>query len=64
MLSIGAMGAGQGSYYTGLSREDYYLAGGEPPGLWLGEGARDLGLTGPVNAEALNRLFEGLSSAR
>lgn len=59
MLSIGAMGAGQSVYYTGLSREDYYLAGGEPPGLWLGEGARDLGLTGRVDAPALSRLFDG-----
>lgn len=59
MLSIGAMGAGQGAYYTGLSREDYYVAGGEPPGLWYGKGAADLGLTGHVKAESLNRLFEG-----
>ncbi len=29
MLSIGAMGSGQGAYYTGLAREDYYLEGGD-----------------------------------
>ena len=32
MLSISAMSGGQGAYYTGLAREDYYLEGGEPPG--------------------------------
>lgn len=59
MLSIGAMGHGQAGYYLGLAREDYYLAGGEPPGVWQGRGARDLGLSGPVEAEALTRLLEG-----
>ena len=38
MLSIGAMGHGQGTYYVGLAQEDYYLQGGEPPGQWLGRG--------------------------
>jgi len=69
MLSIGAMGNGQGTYYVGLAREDYYLEGGEPPGRWLGEGAARLGLidaagTGPdqgdrVEREALLNLFAG-----
>ena len=45
MLSIGAMGGGQSGYYVGLAREDYYQAGGEPPGVWHGKGAKDLGLT-------------------
>ena len=45
MLSIGAMGSGQGSYYVGLAREDYYLNGGEPPGRWIGQGAERLGFT-------------------
>jgi conjugative relaxase-like TrwC/TraI family protein len=39
MLSMGAMKSGQVSYYQGLAQEDYYLAGGEPPGVWLGGGA-------------------------
>ena len=39
MLSIGAMGSGQESYYLALATEDYYLAGGEPLGVWLGRGA-------------------------
>ena len=59
MLSIGAMGSGQGAYYLGLAREDYYVNGGEPPGVWFGQGAQDLGLSGVVEADALNRLFEG-----
>lgn len=59
MLSIGAMRGGQQSYYLNLAREDYYLNGGEPPGLWHGSGAADLGLSGTVDGEALTRLFEG-----
>lgn len=59
MLSIGAMGSGQGGYYLGLAREDYYLEGGEPPGIWHGRGAADLGLQGTVDGEELTRLFEG-----
>ena len=46
MLSIGAMGHGQGTYYVGLAQEDYYLGGGEPPGQWVGQGSARLGLTG------------------
>jgi len=60
MLSIGAMKGGQQNYYLSLAREDYYLNGGEPPGLWHGQGASELGLSGTVDGEALSRLFEGL----
>jgi conjugative relaxase-like TrwC/TraI family protein len=59
MLSIGAMKGGQQGYYLDLAREDYYLNGGEPPGIWHGQGAADLGLSGVVEGEALTRLFEG-----
>ena len=59
MLSIGAMKGGQQGYYLSLAREDYYLNGGEPPGLWHGKGAADLALSGVVDGEALTRLFEG-----
>ena len=59
MLSIGAMTGGQQEYYLTLAREDYYLNGGEPPGLWHGKGASDLGLCGVVESEHLTRLFEG-----
>ena len=60
MLSISAMKGGQQNYYLSLAREDYYLNGGEPPGLWHGQGASELGLSGTVDGEALSRLFEGL----
>lgn len=60
MLSIAAMSAGQDSYYTELAREDYYLEGGEPPGRWLGRGAKALGLTDSVDKEAFASLFAGL----
>jgi conjugative relaxase-like TrwC/TraI family protein len=52
----------QGDYYLELAREDYYLAGGEPPGTWLGEGAERFGLTGQVTREELHNLLEGYSA--
>jgi len=61
MLSISAMSGGQGAYYTTLAREDYYLAGGEPPGVWVGRGAEVLTLSGHVDKEQLARLFAGFS---
>lgn len=59
MLSVGAMGAGQGNYYLQLAREDYYHAGGEPPGGWWGRGAEALGLAGQVERDALRALLQG-----
>lgn len=59
MLSIGAMKNGQGEYYQRLAAEDYYLEGGEPPGLWLGQGAQALGLGGIVHSADLSSLFQG-----
>lgn len=64
MLSIGAMANGQGTYYQNIAREDYYLNGGEPPGRWLGTGARALGLTGMVGPDQLSRLLAGYSATR
>lgn len=58
--SIKASGAGgAASYYEGLAREDYYQAGGEPPGRYLGEYARELGLEGQVRDGELSRILEG-----
>jgi conjugative relaxase-like TrwC/TraI family protein len=41
---------------------DYYLtpasSGKEPPGVWTGEGARDLGLTGFVDPAVMKALYE------
>jgi conjugative relaxase-like TrwC/TraI family protein len=31
-------------YYTNLAEEDYYVEGGEPPGIWYGLGAQQLNL--------------------
>ena len=62
MLSIAQMsGAGQGDYYLELAAEDYYLKGGEPPGIWEGKGAEELGLSGEVKAEDLKNILNGYS---
>ena len=61
MLSIQSMGPGAVRYFTELAREDYYSRGGEPPGLWLGEGADRLGLSGKVHTEEFRNLFQGFS---
>lgn len=61
MLSMSAMSSGQASYYLGLAAEDYYLKGGEPPGRWYGDGARQLGLSGEVQDTELYNLFGGYS---
>ena len=55
------MGPGALKYFTDLAREDYYTHGGEPPGLWLGEGAKALGLSGKVDKDELRNLFRGFS---
>lgn len=56
MLSIGIA---QGSYYASLSAEDYYHKGGEPPGIWHGEGAKVLGLSGIVDKAEFLKLCDG-----
>jgi conjugative relaxase-like TrwC/TraI family protein len=60
MLSVAAMGSGQGEYYLGLT-EEYYAACGEPEGRWIGRGAERLGLTGTVEAERFRNLLAGRS---
>lgn len=57
------MTGGQEEYYLHLSREDYYLAGGEPPGMWIGRGAQALGLTGKVERDALSGVLAGRGPA-
>ncbi len=37
----------------------YYTASGGAPGVWIGEGARALGLEGPVNDRVHNELLQG-----
>lgn len=48
-------------YYLSLASEDYFFEGGEPRGLWRGEGAPAFGLKGMVEKEALRSLFSGKS---
>lgn len=50
---------GEGKYYLDLAREDYYLKGGEPDGLWCGSVAKALKLKGSVEAEHLKNLLKG-----
>jgi conjugative relaxase-like TrwC/TraI family protein len=59
MLSISPLQPGHSHYYANLAREDYYTRGGEPPGYWLGKGARALGLNQEVKPEQLHALFAG-----
>jgi conjugative relaxase-like TrwC/TraI family protein len=58
------------SYLTGpvqSGREGYYVnavAAGEPPGLWWGAGARELGLVGEVDSELMEAIFARLLDPR
>jgi conjugative relaxase-like TrwC/TraI family protein len=46
-------------YYLNLAAEDYYLKGGEPPGVWVGSGANVLNLKGNVESSQLSNLMNG-----
>ena len=63
MLTISkAIKAGQGEYYLSLAGvDDYYTAGTEPPGYWLGSGAVNLGLEGQLDKDEFRHLLRGLS---
>ncbi len=63
MLSISKpiKGAEGIDYYLDLCSADYYLEGGEPPGVWYGGGADHLGLKGEVDPVVLKSLFTGYS---
>lgn len=62
MLSIKLIGSSKQEvgYYADLG-EDYYVDGGEPPGTWWGEGAKELGLLGVVQAATFRNILEGKS---
>ncbi|MBA6397675.1 MobF family relaxase [Colwellia sp. BRX10-4] len=47
------------NYYLNLAAEDYYLQGGEPPGVWVGLGTYSLNLKGQVEAKQLSNLMKG-----
>ncbi|RUL88008.1 MobF family relaxase [Tautonia sociabilis] len=59
MLSISPLSSGRAEYYLQLANANYYQEGGEPPGQWYGQGAREFGLAGEVQPEHLERLCEG-----
>lgn len=64
MLSIKPIGSSSGevTYYTHLGQEDYYVGGGEPPGVWWGTGAEQLGVSGQVEGKAFGNLLQGKSA--
>jgi len=59
MLTVSAMSSGQEEYYLEIAREDYFFDGGEPLGLWHGQGAKAFGRFGTVEKEQLRQFFEG-----
>lgn len=61
MLSSKGIKAGSdaASYYDNLAKEDYYTAGGEPPGRWIGSGAERLELAGHVQKGELGAAMQG-----
>ncbi len=66
MLSIGKLGKGQERYYlekVAEGAEDYYSGEGEEPGQWLGEAARELGLSGEVEPDQLVAMLTGMNPA-
>ena len=63
MLSIKPIGSSdqQVSYYANLGKEDYYVNGGEAPGIWVGEGSSKLELSGKVQGRQLRNVLRGFS---
>src|SRR3954465_12470434 len=72
MLSIGKLATGQAEYYLEQAHgsvtragavssgvEDYYIAGPEASGTWVGSGSAALGLKGTVGATGLERVLCG-----
>lgn len=49
------------NYYLNLAAEDYYIKGGEPPGVWVGLGTYSLNLKGQVEAKQLSNLMKGFT---
>jgi conjugative relaxase-like TrwC/TraI family protein len=66
MLSIGKLGKGQENYYlekVAEGAEDYYSGEGEEAGQWLGDAARELGLSGEVDPDQLVAMLTGNNPA-
>jgi len=60
MLTIRAMSDGTGYSARHLEHSDYYAEGERVTGMWRGEGAELLGLSGEVKAEQFEAVREGL----
>ena len=52
-------GADAGAYYV-EQLPNYYLDSGEPRGIWLGDGAQQLGISGEVGDEAFLAVMAGM----
>jgi Ti-type conjugative transfer relaxase TraA len=57
LLSIGKA---QGGYYVSLAKDDYYTQGGEPNGIWHGQGAVRLGYSGEIDKTDFLKLCDGV----
>jgi hypothetical protein len=67
MLSIGKLGTGQERYYlekVAEGAEDYYSGEGEAEGQWLGNAAKDLGLSGEIEPDQLTAMLTGMTRQR
>ncbi len=56
-------GADAGAYYV-EQLPNYYLDSGEPRGIWLGDGARQLGVSGEVGDDAFLAVMAGMDPRR
>jgi conjugative relaxase-like TrwC/TraI family protein len=66
MVSAGKLGGGQERYYlekVAEGAEDYYSGEGEAEGQWMGDASDELGLSGPVEPEALVAMLTGRDPA-
>ncbi|WP_440876445.1 MobF family relaxase [Thalassotalea sp. PLHSN55] len=48
-------------YYSDLAKEDYYLDGGEPNGIWAGKASKLLDLSGDVETESYINVMHGFT---
>ncbi|MEY8214742.1 MAG: MobF family relaxase, partial [Colwellia sp.] len=48
-------------YYSDLAKEDYYLDGGEPNGIWAGKASKLLDLSGNVETESYINVMHGFT---
>ena len=61
-MSVAKLAPGQEAYYeasVAQGVDDYYAGRGESPGVWVGQGASELGLVGVVDEGALGKLMRG-----